>query len=73
MFGCLKIWGKTCGKESREENRDKKLKKRKNKFKINKLFLYAISNLFEVKNTKKKIVISYTCTWIMFKKKGKWK
>ena len=48
-------------REKGKENRDKKLKKRKNKFKVNKLFLYAISHLFKVKNSKKKN-ISYTCT-----------
>ena len=48
MFGYWKIWGKLQGKENREKKikGNKKWRKIKNKFKINKWFLYIISNLF---------------------------
>ena len=51
MFASRKIWGKIQRKENREEKKkEKKWKKIKNRFKINKLFLFAPSNLFHLFN-----------------------
>ena len=41
MFGSWKIWGKMQGKENEKEKKEK-MKEDKNRFKFNKLFLYAI-------------------------------
>ena len=45
------------------------MKKWKNKFKVNKLFLYAISNLFKVKNAKKILLFHIHVLELCFKKK----
>ena len=45
MFGSLKMWGKENKKE-KIEVKEKWRKIKKNKFKIDKLFVYASLNLF---------------------------
>ena len=47
MFDSQKNWGKMRRKDNREENRRKeKVRKIKNRLKLNKLFLYTFSNSF---------------------------